>query len=178
MKKSIIGVAVTSLALALCLTACGGSSAPDTEPETNAPEETQTEQVELDTDALLSKVFDACPLDMSQASDIKIGAVKDGAREVTFNSEAGPFSYTVDAYTGEILDKTEPEVSAEVKASDPMETAINACFDSVEGYSGGAENIHIKETTVDGAVQYEVEFDWNGQHYDMFYDVASGQVIQ
>ena len=43
--------------------------------------------------------------------------------------------------------------------------------------SGGAENISVKFVTVDGVDQIEVELDWNGEHYDMFYDPAAGQVV-
>ena len=122
-------------------------------------------------------VLDACPLDLAQIDNIKVGAVKDGLCTVTFDSEAGPFSYTLDAVTGEIVDKVEPEVTAEVQAHDPTEEAINACMDSIEGYSGGAENIKVKFVTVDGVEQIEVELDWNGEHYDMFYDPAAGQIV-
>ncbi|MBR1829689.1 MAG: hypothetical protein IJ781_09310 [Atopobiaceae bacterium] len=180
MKKSRIGIAVASLLLTLLLVGCGGSQeAPSAEPaaEPEAIEEATTEEkTPLDSQALLDAVFAVCPIDLSQMDNIKVGAEHDGKVEVTFDSAAGPFSYTLDAYTGEILDKTEPEVSAEVKAADPTEEAINACFDSLDGYNGGAENIKVKFVESDGAQKIEVEFDWNGEHHDMLYDPATGTI--
>lgn len=184
MKKSTIGVVVATLALSFSLVACGGSQ--EAVPQADAPEETAaeeqaepeaTEEKVLDSQAIMDIVLDACPLDLAQIDNIKVGAVKDGVCEVTFDSEAGPFSYSVNATTGEIVDRVEPEVSAEVQAHDPTEEAINACMDAIEGYSGGAENISVKFVTVDGVDQIEVELDWNGEHYDMFYDPAAGQVV-
>ena len=185
MKKQTIGVVMASLALSFSLVACGGSQ--EAAAKADAPEETAVEEqaepeaapeeTVLDSDAIMGIVLDACPLDLAQIDNIKVSAVKDGLCTVTFDSEAGPFSYTLDAVTGEIVDKVEPEVTAEVQAHDPTEEAINACMDSIEGYSGGAENIHVKFVTVDGVDQIEVELDWNGEHYDMFYDPAAGQVV-
>lgn len=94
---------------------------------------------ELDSDAILAIVEEACPIDLAIATNVKVGLAQDGRRTVTFDSEYGPFSYTVDVVTGEIVEKAEPEMPGQAVSDDPVEQAIQAVFDTVEGYNGGAQ---------------------------------------
>lgn len=171
--------ALFGMVLSLSLLACGGAPAPEelAAPEPEAAEEA-VEVTELDSDAILDAVEGVCPISLAEATDIKVSAVNDGKRTVTFGSAYGDFSYTVDAYTGEILEKTEPEMTEEQKSDDPVENAISACFDSLDGFSGGAENIKVKVSVEDGVQIVNVIFDWDGQHWDMSYNTATGEVTQ
>ena len=169
-----------SLALCLGIVACGGGApaeeqvAPEQAPEEQAASEQAEVVQELDSDAILGIVEEACPIELSRATDIHVGANTNGTREVTFGSEYGDFSYTVDVQTGEILARTEPEMTEEQIADDPVDRAFSACFSSLENYDGGASDIKVK---VNGT-QIEVSFTWNGQSYDMVYDDTTGEVTQ
>lgn len=177
-KRPLALLAATMLCLGLV--ACGGEpaeepAAPAEQAEAAAePEQAEEAAQELDSDAILNIVEEACPIELSRATDIHVGAVADGAREVTFGSEYGDFSYTVDVLTGEILARTEPEMTEEQISDDPVERAFDACFGSIDGYNGGAQNIKVK---VSGD-QIEVTFDYEGQSYDMIYDDSTGEVTQ
>lgn len=177
--RSKIPSVLFAAVLSFGLLACGGAaSAP--EPEASEPEAPveASELTELDSDAILDIVAEACPISLAEATDIKVSAVSDDARTVTFGSAYGDFSYTVDVFTGEIIDKVEPEMTEEQKSEDPIENAINACFDSLDGFSGGAENIKVKVSVEDGVQIVNVNFDWDGQHWDMSYNTATGEVTQ
>jgi hypothetical protein len=180
--RSKIPSVLFAAVLSFGLLACGGAaSAP--EPEASEPEAPveASEQTELDSDAILDIVAEACPISLAEATDIKVSAVSDDARTVTFGSAYGDFSYTVDVFTGEIIDKVEPEMTEEQKSEDPIENAINACFNylnDLEGYSGGAENIKVSMSVEDGTQIVNVTFDWDGQHWDLSYNTASGEVTQ
>ena len=185
LKKSIVGMAAASVLLTLSLVACGGGqqAAPAETAEPEATAEATEKGEPLETQAIMDAVFDASSASVAEAENIHMGLEKDGKVEVTFTTSAGEYAYVVDAYTGEVLEKTEPDAAAasapaETKSSDPTEAAINACFDSLEGYNGGAENIKVKVVEANGSQQVEVQFDWDGQHHEMVYDVASGQVVQ
>ncbi len=177
--RSKIPAVLFAAVLSLGLLACGGAVS-TSEPEAPEPEEAveAAEPAELDADAILDIVAEVCPVSLGVATDIKVSAEHDGLRTVTFGSEYGDFSYTVDIHTGEIVDKTEPEMTEGQKSEDPIENAINACFNSIEGYSGGAENIKVSMSVSDGVQIVNVTFDWDGQHWDMSYNTATGEVTQ
>lgn len=126
-----------------------------------------------------SAVFDVCPIRSRDAFGMRI-LDKGDVYLITFNSDYGMFSYTVDAKTGEILEKDEPEVpedSADAGPSDSdiLKEAREACLATLDGYNGGAENMRL---TLRGQ-QYRVvdaQFDWNGKHYEMQYDVSTKTV--
>ena len=183
MRKQL-AVLLVIPALCLGIVACGAAepaeepAAPAEQEQAAEPEqaEEQAEEAvqELDSDAILNIVEEACPIELSRATDIHVGAVQDGTREVTFGSEYGDFSYTVDVYTGEVLSSTEPEMTEEQIADDPVDRAFSACFGAIEGYDGGATNITVK---VNGS-QIKMTFDYDGQSYDMIYDDSTGEVTQ
>lgn len=185
MKKHTLAF-VMAAALCLGLAACGGAAPEEQAPEPEQQVEQQAEpeeqaepeqaEVALDSNALLDIVEDACPIPFSNASDIKVTIGAEGTSTVAFGSPYGDFSYTLDSYTGEILDRTEPEVTEEQASEDPVENAINACFNSLDGYNGGAEDIKVSLT--EGGQTVNVSFVWNGQAYDMTYDTATGEVTQ
>ncbi|MDO4404903.1 MAG: PepSY domain-containing protein [Atopobiaceae bacterium] len=117
-------------------------------------------------------VFAVCPISAKQAYEMTI-KLKNPTWVVTFNSDFGYFSYVVDAKTGEILEKDEPEVPEGTR--DPMDAARDACLATLDGYDGRAKNMTLslkgqKHKVVD------VEFDWNGEHYSMQCDVSTKTV--
>ena len=121
-------------------------------------------------------VFEVCPISSRDAQNMRI-SLKGKVYEVTFNSDYGMFSYTVDAKTGEILEKDEPDLSQVdiVSSSDIMKDAREACLATLDGYTGGAENMTLALRGQQYQVVY-VQFDWNGKHYEMEYDVSTKTV--
>lgn len=186
-KRMGLTVIVCALALSLGLAACDGASTQEpaaggtqtgTADEQSGGNQAAGQSGELDPDAILDIVDEACPINLMIATNVKVGLIQDGRCTVTFDSEYGPFSYTVDVTTGEIVEKVEPEVPEQAASDDPIERAVQAVFETVEGYNGGAQNTAVKVRTEDGVQMVEVEFDWGGQHYDMVYNMETGEVSQ
>ena len=64
----------------------------------------------LDAEAAMNRAFDACPLRIPELKNFKAAKRGDDTWAVTFDSDYGSFLYVVDAKTGEILDRSEPEI--------------------------------------------------------------------
>lgn len=181
MSKRILAFLLVPV-LCLGIAACGGEPAApqEAEPEQQAAEQEveQPAAQPLDDDAILDVVEEACPIRLSAATGIKLSGEQDGVRTVTFGSEYGDFSYTIDAYTGQIVDKVEPQIEAGETGGDPVVAAISACFATLDGFDGTAENV-VATVSGEGGEQYvEVTFDWRGESYDMVYDIATGEITQ
>ena len=176
MKKSLLAV----LAVFLLAACAKPSSTADTQTGTDKPADTEkpAETAEpLSSDEILDVVLNDAGISASRLSDIKVSLPdKDGNITVTFGLNDQTVTYVVNETTGEIVSSDLPEDAAETvqKVQDPMEEAINAAFDSLEGYKGGAENITVKPQ---GTV-ITVEFDWNGEHHTLQYDTAAHQIIE
>lgn len=160
-----------ALTLAPTLAACGGSA--DTEASTATM---------LTQDQIMDAAFEACPLSIDDAFDILVSTIKDGVATVTFSSKYGDFSYTIDAYTGEVVDKVEPAEALEALAQNPLNKdavglATSACLDAY-AKNGAAENIESKARTDNGVQKVRVQFDYEGKHYDLDYDVATGKISE
>ena len=181
MSKRILAFLLVPV-LCLGIAACGGEPAApqEAEPEQQAAEQPVEEPAAqpLEDDAILDVVEEACPIRLSAATGIKLSGEQDGVRTVTFGSEYGDFSYTIDAFTGQIVDKVEPQIEAGETDGDPVVAAISACFATLDGFDGTAENV-VATVSGEGGEQYvEVTFDWRGESYDMVYDIATGEITQ
>lgn len=176
MKKSLLAVLAVFL-----LAACSQpSSTADTSSGTDKPADTEkpAETAEpLSSDEILDVVLKDAGISASRLSDIKVSLPdKDGNITVTFGLNDQTVTYVVNETTGEIVSSDLPEGAAETvqTTQDPMEEAINAAFNTLEGYQGGAENITVKPQ---GTV-ITVDFDWNGEHYTLQYDTAAHQIVE
>lgn len=175
MRNRVVPVALSaSLALVLGLSACGGTNG-------SSASTNQDAKTELSSTELTNAAFAASPIDESQAFDIKVGVVKDGKCTITFGSTYGDFSYTIDAYTGEVLEKSEPTEALEEDAKkplstgDPIDLATSACLDAYDT-NGKETNVKVKARTDDGVKKVRVQFDLEGEHYDLDYDVETGKI--
>ncbi len=181
MKKIISLLCILVLAVSL-LCACGGKKEPEAQPQTaeatqpaEKPTETQAKEP-LDSSTLVDKVFNDLNLSIAYAADIMVHAMDaDGNVEISFKLNNIDCSYVLNGTTGEIVSKNVPPEAIEVPANsaDPFEKAINAAMDSIEGYSGGAEN--IQASMADGII--EVSLDWNGNHYTFHYDMNQEKLV-
>ena len=88
-----------------------------TEPDIEAAKAQEGFREPLDTEGILNSVFDNCPIDITLARKIKPSPGKNDTWTVTFESDYGDFMYVVDAFTGEILERSEPDMEA-VKAEE------------------------------------------------------------
>lgn len=189
--KKIISILCIFVLAASILCACGGSKETESKPAQNADTEKQTEaQTEkptdatteaaakepLDTGVLVDKVFDDLNVSIAYAGDIKVSLMdEDGNYTISFKLNNIDCSYVVNGYTGEIVSKNVPQDALQEPADsmDPFEKAINLGMDSIEGYSGGAEN--IQAAMADGIIT--VDFDWAGKHYTFHYDIAQDKLV-
>lgn len=120
-------------------------------------------------------VFEVCPVSARDAYGTSMHYVKeDRTWNVTFGSPYGDFAYVVDAHSGEILDKDEPEVPDDAKSKDWGREARDACFAAVS-CTGGASDIKVQIKGQQHKMA-RVMFEWNGKHYDMNYDYETKEV--
>ena len=177
--KKLLAILLVSIFAVTILTACGGGSKEAETPppaETQAPTAPAEEKKEMDTGDLVERIFDDLGIEMIQADNIKMELIDaDGNRTVTFTIADKLCTYVINAYDGTIVSKEIPDgLVEEVQAAgDPVEKAINAAFNSIEGYKGGAESISASMT---GTI-VTVEFDYNGEHYTFNYDINEGKLI-
>ena len=187
MKKILSILCVTLMAL-LVLCACGGKKEPETQPQTEeqttaAQTETQTEttteavtQPLLDNNTLVDIVFKDLRLSTAFAGDISVSQPDaDGSVTVYFKLNNIDCNYVLDGYTGNILSKYVPQeaLGEPANAMEPFERAVNTALGSLDGYTGGAQNI---QTSADGNI-ITVDFDWNGNHYTFHYDTNQNILV-
>ena len=67
-------------------------------------------QEPLSHEDVFNRVFAQCPIKVSEMKDLNIASGADGSWIVTFGSDYGDFLYRVDGLTGEILERSEPEI--------------------------------------------------------------------
>jgi len=185
LKKSIFLLCILVLTLSV-LCACGKKKEPETqaqttdavpqtETQTEKPTETETKKP-MDSGELVNIVFKDLKLSIAYAADIEVHpADAEGNVAISFKLNNINCSYVLNGTTGEIISKNVPPAAIEVPANtqDPFEKAVNTAMGSIEGYSGGAQNIQANMS--DGII--EVNFDWNGQHYTFHYDVKLDRLV-
>ena len=76
------------------------------EPDIDAVREQEDFREKLTSDEIYEYVFKVCPVERSAAEKIARQSDADGNWNITITTVFGDFFYKVDAYTGEILDKT------------------------------------------------------------------------
>ena len=177
MKKNYILFIMAALMVCmLCIfCGCGGSgSSGEATDETTAAETTAAAE-KLSTDQLTDIALKDVGFGAAAVSDLAMKEEGDNAI-ITFKAEGKDCSYTIDLYTGEIVDKTVPEGLGEGNESDDpgFDAILQKAFDEIEGFDGNMEN--IKETAEDGVTV--VSFDWHGDHYEYKYDQAKKEIIE
>ena len=175
---------------ALILTGCGGGAAapgPEAEATTAAvtvtEAATETEAVpetkkELTDDDLFEIVFDDAPVDEFVADNKKISRKKNGTIVFTFNTADGEYAYTIDADTGEILEKVQPEKIT--TSSDDGSFDDDDVFDALKeqcpvDYATG-ENLKIKKNQDGSAV--EVSFNTGDGEFFYKFDTKTGELLE
>ena len=176
----------TTLLCALLLTACGGGGGAEpikeeapTEAEATTAAEVNTEaKEELTDDDCFDIVFADAPIDEFVADNKRISRKKDGTIVFTFTTVDGDYSYTLDAYTGEILEKTQPEKITTTKGSGGFDD--DDVFDALGeicpvDYAQG-KNLKIKKSSDNASL--EVSF--NTEDGDFFYrfDRETGELLE
>ena len=184
MKKRNL-LLITALVCALLLTACGGGGATDTKKEepaeatTEAPAEATTEaKVELTDDDCFDIVFADAPIDEFVADNKHISRKKDGTIVFTFTTVDGDYSYTLDAYTGEILEKIQPEKITTTKGSGGFDD--DDVFDALEeicpvDYAQG-ENLKIRKSNDNAS--FEVSFSTDDGDFFYRFDRQTGELLE
>ena len=79
----------------------------------------------------LTTVYRILPIDRSLMEKIKVKRRADDVWEVSFTSDYGDFLYAIDSKTGEILERTEPDVEAVKSAGAPVSLTAQQAFDAV-----------------------------------------------
>ena len=178
-RQILIVILILALLAGLC--ACGGSSgAAATEPETTAeptateapaiteapaPEPTEAPDP-MDSGSALDAVFEACPIESYLMKDIRTALQPDKSWLVTFTSDYGDFMYLVDGFTGEILDRDEPDL----EAAGPVKTMITAeeALDIAEAASpirSGLKNIKVSRGSAEGIWVVTFDSDYGAHMY-------------
>ena len=80
------------------------------EPDIEAARSQEGFREQLSSDELYDIVFDLCPVKRAEADKISRVYSPDGSWEITITTVYGDFFYKVDAYTGEVQDRIEPDM--------------------------------------------------------------------
>lgn len=72
-----------------------------------------SDEGKLDSRDIMHAAAEEYPLPSEVASNVLVKLEEDGVRPVVFKTELGEFIYYVDVYTGEVVDKVEPEYTEE-----------------------------------------------------------------
>lgn len=98
------------------------------EPDVDAIREEKGITDPITSEQALEIAEQACPLDFGQITGRKVSK-SDSGFKITLGSEAGDFIYVIDRLTGEITDRTEPDISALTE-----NTSSHALTDTSEGF--------------------------------------------
>ena len=79
------------------------------EPDLEAARSREGFREPLTGDETYDIVFNLCPIQSSQAQNINVQRSEEGIWEYTIESVYGTYFYSLDGYTGEILDRIEPD---------------------------------------------------------------------
>ena len=79
----------------------------------------------LSSDQVHTIVSEACPLDYMSDGKISVNRAPDGMWHFTIDSAYGQFYYVIDGYTGEVVDRVEPDMDA-VRAQEGFQEPMNA----------------------------------------------------
>ena len=82
------------------------------EPDIEAARAQEGFREQLSSDEIYDIVFDLCPVKRSEADNISRVYSPDESWEITISTVYGDFFYKVDAYTGEVRDRIEPDMEA------------------------------------------------------------------
>lgn len=211
MTKKIATLALTSLSV-LTLAACSnqlvknipGLSKPSSsqtasstaESSAAAKEDTnQTALASISQDDAKQAALSILGLSEEEVENLTVQEDTEDGRpvfEVEFNHDGQEYSYTIDAQTGNVVerdseqaddtvvqdDATTAEMLDAELTEDDAKAIVFADFSSV--YGVGEEsvgNLTVKQESEDGATYYEVDFQYDG--YDFTYDVdtTTGEII-
>ncbi len=172
-KKHIIMIMAAIAVCMLCvLCGCGGTS-DEASDETTAAE--TTAEAKMSTDQLTDIALKDIGFGAAAVSDLAMKEDGDNAI-ITFKAEGKECSYTINAYTGEIVEKSVPEGIGEGNESDDpgFDAVLDRAFEEIEGFDGQMTN--VKESAEDGVTT--ISFDWNGNHYEYRYDQEKKEIIE
>ena len=80
------------------------------EPDLEAVKAQESFSEPLDAEGAINRVFSVSPIKIPEMKNIKAAKRTNDSWAVTFDSDYGSFLYVIDAKTGEILEKNEPDI--------------------------------------------------------------------
>ncbi len=125
----------------------------------------------LSSDEIYEYVFKACPVERSAANKISRQSDPDGNWDITISTVYGDFYYKVNGYTGEILDRVEPDVdqireqegiTEPITSEQALEIAEKACpldFGQITGRKVSKSENKFKITLGSAAGDFIYEID-------------------
>ncbi len=151
-----------------------------TEPDLEAAKTQAGFQEPLSADEVLDAVFKACPIDITAAQKLKTSPKGDDTWTVSFGSSYGDFLYVVDGFTGEILEKTEPDLEAakaQAASAGPLSTddVMNRVFGVCPLTPDKLSNIKLSQRS-DGV--WTVTFDSADGPFLYLVDGNTGEILE
>ncbi|CAW98225.1 PepSY domain-containing protein [Streptococcus equi subsp. zooepidemicus] len=137
--------------------------------------------------------FKDASITAADAQRLKLTKETDDGRvvyDIEFDAKDQEYSYTIDANTGEILEKssepiTEAPASAQAaggqadKAAGISEDkAKELAFKDASITAADAQRLKLTKETDDGRVVYDIEFDAKDQEYSYTIDANSGDILE
>lgn len=163
----------------ILLTACGGEAPAETATEAATTEAPPVEnKVELTDDDYFDIVFADAPVQEQDAQNVDIRRKDNGTTIFSFTTSDGDYVYTIDANTGEILERVQPDTITTSKGKSET-LSDDELFDRLAqecpvDYALG-NNLKIKRSK-DKKI-FDVTFDTEDGDYYYSFDAVTGELL-
>ncbi|HEL0443866.1 TPA: PepSY domain-containing protein [Streptococcus equi subsp. zooepidemicus] len=133
--------------------------------------------------------FKDASITAADAQRLKLTKETDDGRvvyDIEFDAKDQEYSYTIDANTGEILEKSSEPITethaaggqADKAAGISEDKAKELAFKDASITAADAQRLKLTKETDDGRVVYDIEFDAKDQEYSYTIDANSGEILE
>ncbi|HEL1062258.1 TPA: PepSY domain-containing protein [Streptococcus equi subsp. zooepidemicus] len=133
--------------------------------------------------------FKDASITASDAQRLKLTKETDDGRvvyDIEFDAKDQEYSYTIDANTGEILEKSSEPITetqaaggqADKAAGISEDKAKELAFKDASVTASDAQRLKLTKETDDGRLVYDIEFDAKDQEYSYTIDANSGDILE
>ncbi|HEK9955595.1 TPA: PepSY domain-containing protein [Streptococcus equi subsp. zooepidemicus] len=133
--------------------------------------------------------FKDASITAADAQRLKLTKETDDGRvvyDIEFDAKDQEYSYTIDANTGEILEKSSEPITetqaaggqADKAAGISEDKAKELAFKDASVTASDAQRLKLTKETDDGRLVYDIEFDAKDQEYSYTIDANSGDILE
>lgn len=186
MTNKLTKIGLTALA-ALTLAACGNQASQTTSNttanQTTSSNTTSTTATSISQDDAKAAALAVLGLSESDVTNLSVKPDTDNGRavfDVDFDHKGQEYSYTIDATTGEVLEReqevADTTVTSNLTADDAKAVALADFAKNNNASESDASYVTVKQDTDDGLVVYDVDFQYNGYEFSYEINAETGDI--